>query len=247
MLRTRSCSRSASHGKPRRQRKPGPAGPFVPPRLRGLAWGRAGPRCPRSAPVLPADPPRGCSAPFRGAGTGAARRSRALLEAAGPVPVAAGTRGSLPPFCSERRSGRSIPERMPGMRRPVPRGSRARTGPGRAGRPRGFGAMAPRSGRELTEAKRIPGEPGRGGAPEAPGPVAAHPRGRGGPGGEGSVQTPLPPAAAPGGGGGARNGRGRGGLARPGLAGPAPAVPGPGAPSRKPRQRGEPGGPGPPL
>uniref|UniRef100_A0A8U7MJL1 SHOX homeobox 2 n=1 Tax=Corvus moneduloides TaxID=1196302 RepID=A0A8U7MJL1_CORMO len=204
LLRTRSCSRSASHGKPRRQRKPGPAGPFV-PRGSGCADPRgAGPRCPRSAPGLPADPPRGCSARYRGAGTGAARRSRALREAAGPVPVAAGTCGSLPPFCSDRRSARSIPG-TDAWKKAIGAAGEPRPGQDRAGRPRGGRCGGPRSGpgrvsgRKLTKEKRIPRERGarrgRGGRRRLRGPVAAHPPGarRGRRGGLGA--DPVLPAS----------------------------------------------------
>lgn len=58
MLRTRSCSRSASRGKPRRQRKPGPAGPVRSPAAPGCGTlvgpGRAAHAQPRgSQRILP--------------------------------------------------------------------------------------------------------------------------------------------------------------------------------------------------
>lgn len=141
-------------------------GPGSFPRGSGDSRG-AGSRCPRSAPRLLADPPAGVSARVRGAGTGAARRSRALREAAGPCPWPRGPAGRCRPFV---RTGGAPGASLSGCPESGDRYSgAAAAGPGRAVPGVWCGGPALRPGARLRP-KIAPGETNPGGARGAQGP-----------------------------------------------------------------------------
>lgn len=197
---------------------------------RGSADSRgAGPRCPRSAPLLPADPPAGVPRGTAGPAPGPPAAPGRCGKRPGPCPWPRGPAGRC-------RLLFGPAERLEHPRSDARNEAIGAAGPGRAGRaaPGGRGAgpalrpgarLRPRIDRE----KRIRGARGAEGPrrpAEAPGTCCcASPGSAAGPEG-GLGADPVSPGSVTGAGGGARHGSG---LARPGRTGPAPGCPGPGA------------------